>query len=64
MAGAVVVGINIWLECTPEFQPILIVVAVSSLLPLTLSLWLLAKEHARARLIAADVERARAGDGV
>ena len=62
MAGAVVVGINIWLECTPEFQPI--VVAVSSLLPLTLSLWLLAKEHARARLIAADVERARAGDGV
>ena len=54
--------INIWLDNTPELQPI--VVAVSSPLPLTLSLRLLAKAHARVRLIAADVERARAGDGV
>ncbi len=54
--------IAIWLNYTPEFQAI--VVAVSSPLPLTLSLWLVTKAHARARLIAADVERARAGDGV
>ena len=54
--------INFWLNYTPEFQPI--VVAVSSPLTLTLSLWLLTKAVARARLIAADVERARVGDGV
>ena len=54
--------INNWLTYTPEFQPI--VVAVSSPLPLTLSLWLVTKAHARVRLIAADVERARAGDGM
>ena len=54
--------INTWLIYTPEFQPI--VVAVSSPLPLTLSLWLLTKFVARARLIAADVERAHVGDGV
>ena len=54
--------INNWLIFTPEFQPI--VVAVSSPLPLTLSLWLLTKAVASSRLIAADVERARAGDGV
>jgi hypothetical protein len=36
---------------------------VSSPLTLTLSLWLLTKAVARARLIAADVERARGGDG-
>jgi hypothetical protein len=53
--------INNWLNYTPEFQAS--VVAVSSPLPLTLSLWLLTKGHSRARLIAADVERARAGDG-
>ena len=54
--------INIWLNYTPEFQPI--VVAVSSPLPLTLSIWLLTKSVARVRLIAADAERARAVDGV
>jgi hypothetical protein len=54
--------INIWLTYTPEFYPT--VVAVSSPLPLTLSLWLVTKAHARVRLIAADVERARAGNGV
>jgi hypothetical protein len=54
--------INIWLNYTPEFQPI--VVAVSSPLPLTLSIWLLTKSVLRVRLIAADVERARAVDGV
>ena len=45
-----------WLEYTPEFQSI--VVATSSPLPLTLSLWLITKAHVRARLIAADIERA------
>jgi uncharacterized protein (DUF983 family) len=62
IAGAVVVGINIWLDYTPEFQPI--VVAVSSPLTLTLSLWLLTKAIVRARLIAValDEERAREGD--
>ena len=54
--------INTWLDYTPELQPIL--VAVSSPLPLTLSLWLLTKAHARARLIAANVQRLRVGDGV
>ena len=51
-----------WLEYTPEFRAT--VVALSSPLPLTLSLWLLAAAHARVRLITADVERVRAGDGV
>jgi len=36
-------------------------VAISSPLPLTLSLWLLTKAHAQARLIAADVQRMRDG---
>ena len=45
-----------WLEFTPEIQSI--VVATSSPLPLTLSLWLITKAHVRARLIAADIERA------
>jgi hypothetical protein len=54
--------ISTWLNYTPEFQAI--AVAVSSPLSLTLSLWLLTKAVAHARLIAADIERARAGDGV
>ena len=54
--------INTWLHYTPEFRSI--VVAVSSPLPLTLSLWLLTKAQARVRLIAEDLERARVGDGV
>ena len=54
--------INTWLHYTPEFRSI--VVAVSSPLPITLLLWLVTKAVARARLIAADVERARAGDGM
>ena len=53
--------INTWLHYTPEFRSI--VVAVSSPLPLTLSLWLVTKAVARVRLIAADVERVRGGDG-
>ena len=52
--------ISAWLDYTPQFQPI--VVAVSSPLPLMLSIWLLTKVHARARLIAADVQRSRVGD--
>jgi hypothetical protein len=54
--------INTWLHYTPEFRSI--AVAVSSPLPLTLSLWLVTKAVERVRLIAADVERARVGDGV
>jgi len=53
--------ISTWLLYTPEFQPI--VVAVSSPLPLGFSIWLLTKAHARMQLIAADVQRASAGDG-
>ena len=54
--------INSWLHYTPEFRSI--AVALSSPLPLVLSLWLLTSVHARVRLIAADVERARVSDGV
>ena len=54
--------IRTWLDLTPEFRPI--IVALSSPLPLTLSLWLLTKAVARARLIAANVEQACAGDGL
>ena len=42
--------IHEWLNYTPEFQPI--VVALSSPLPLTISLWLVSTAHARARAIA------------
>jgi hypothetical protein len=54
--------IRLWLDRTPEFRSI--VVAVSSPLPLTLSLWLLTKAHTRVRLISAELARVRAGDGV
>ena len=50
-----------WLVYTPEFQPI--VVALSSPLPLTLSLWLITKAHARARSIVASMRQAGLGDG-
>jgi hypothetical protein len=56
------VFVNVWLNYTPEFQAV--VVAVSSPLPLTLSLWLLTKAHARARLITTKVQRAVLGNGV
>ena len=59
MCQSTQVLIAIWLNYTPEFQAI--VVAVSSPLTHTLSLWLLTKAVARARLIAADVERAGTG---
>ncbi len=51
-----------WLFYTPEFQPI--VVAMSSPLPLSLSLWIITKALARRSLIAKDMDRARAGDVV
>ena len=51
-----------WIRYTPEFQPI--AVALSSPVPLTWSLWLISKAHARARLIAADVQRVRAVAGL
>jgi len=54
--------VNSWLHYTPEFRSI--AVALSSPLPLVLSLWLLTSVHARVRLIAADLERARVSNGV
>ncbi len=46
----------------PEFQHI--AVAFNSPLPIMMSLWLLTKAHARVRLVVADVDQARTGDGV
>ena len=54
--------VNQWFTYTPEFQPI--IVAVSSPLPLTLSLWLMTMTHARARLIAKDVQRVLVNESV
>ena len=46
--------IRVWISHTPEFQPI--VVALSSPLPLSLSLWLITSAHARALAIAHDMQ--------
>jgi len=51
--------INTWIQYTPEFQPI--VVALSSPLPLIVSIWLLTAAHARAIAITAKVQRAGLG---
>ena len=51
--------IKIWLIYTPEFQPI--VVALSSPLPLVVSLWLITSAHAQAFAISLSVLRARLG---
>ena len=51
--------INVYLVYTPELQPI--IVALSSPLPLTLSLWLITKAHERARLISDSMRRAGVG---
>ena len=48
--------IQSWITFTPEFQPI--VVAVSSPLPLALSLWLITKAHAQAYAISLNMLRA------
>jgi len=51
--------IHKWLIYTPEFQPI--VVALSSPLPLVVSLWLITSAHAQAFAISLSVLRARLG---
>jgi hypothetical protein len=47
--------VGTWINYTPEFQPI--VVALSSPLPLSLSLWIITAAHTRAQVIAADMKR-------
>ena len=51
--------IGVWLIYTPEFQPV--VVALSSPLPLVVSLWIITGAHARAYAIALSILRARLG---
>ena len=51
--------INVWLAYTPEFQPL--VVALSSPLPLLVSLWIITGAHARAYTISLNILRARLG---
>ena len=47
--------IHTWLSYTPAFQPV--VVALSSPLPLTWSLWLITKAHSRAQSISLEMQR-------
>ena len=51
--------IRLWIDYTPEFQAI--VVAVSSPLPLTLSLWLMTKAEAQLRSIAVSLQQMSEG---
>jgi hypothetical protein len=51
--------INEWISYTPEFQPI--VVALSSPLPLALSLWIITGAHTLAYAISLNILRARLG---
>jgi len=53
--------VDLWLTYTPEFQPI--VVALSSPLPLTVSLWIITTAHARALDISLNVKAMRARVG-
>ena len=53
--------VDLWLNYTPEFQPI--VVALSSPLPLTVSLWIITTAHARALDISLNVKAMRARVG-
>ena len=48
--------VRAWLAYTPEFQPL--VVALSSPLPLTVSLWLITSAHTRALAIHRNVQLA------
>ena len=45
--------VRAWLAYTPEFQPL--VVALSSPVPLTLSLWLITSAHTRALALQANM---------
>ena len=49
-------GVRAWLAYTPEFQPL--VVAWSSPVPLTLSLWLITAAHTRALALQANMRLA------
>ena len=51
--------IKFWLDKTPEFQPI--VVALSSPLPLFMSLWIITDAHVQAFAISLNILRARLG---
>ncbi len=51
--------IGVWLIYTPEFQPV--VVALSSPLPLVVSLWIITGAHARANAIALSILRTKLG---
>jgi len=51
--------VKAWILYTPEFQPL--VVALSSPLPLTLSLWLITAAHTRALALQANVRLAMTG---
>jgi hypothetical protein len=53
-------AVRAWLAYTPEFQPL--VVAVSSPLPLTVSLWLITAAHTRALALQASLQKYTAGD--
>jgi hypothetical protein len=48
--------VRAWLAFTPEFQPL--VVALSSPVPLTLSLWLITAAHTRALALQANMRLA------
>jgi len=52
--------VRAWILYTPEFQPL--VVALSSPLPLTVSLWLITAAHTRALALQAAVQQYTAGD--
>ena len=51
--------VKAWLIYTPEFQSV--VVALSSPLPLTLSLWLITAAHTRALALLANMRLAMTG---
>ena len=54
--------IGVWMGYTPEFQPI--VVALSSPLPLSVSLWIITSAHAKAYEISVNILRTRFGRAV
>jgi hypothetical protein len=52
--------VKAWINYTPELHPL--VVALSSPLPLTVSLWLITAAHTRALALQATVQLYTAGD--
>jgi hypothetical protein len=53
-------AVRAWIAYTPELHPLL--VAFSSPLPLTVSLWLITAAHTRALALQAAVQQYAAGD--